>query len=319
MPDDPLAPRELQVPSECAGQRLDRVLSQLIPGVSRVRLQELIQDGGVAVDGVLAERASLPVAAGSLLSLSRVARSRERAGGGAADFVVLHEDAWLAVIDKPAGMVAHPSEVVRGGTVSERAVARWGPLPGVQGEDRPGIVHRLDADTSGLMVLALERAAAEALVHAFRERAVEKTYLALVHGETRFDSDWISVPLGRRPERPDRISVMEEGGREAETFYETRERFDGFSLVSVRPRTGRTHQIRVHLAHIGHPLVGDRVYRGRATPRPPRGAPALGRHALHASELAFAHPSTGEPLRFQAEPPADMRGWLEWLRRERAR
>jgi len=310
--DDSLAPRSLQIPPELEGERLDRALVRLVRGVSRVRLQELIRDGGVLVDGEVVRRLAYAVRAGQEARLREVPRSRERTGGEA-DFVVLHEDDGLAVIDKPAGMVVHPSDIVRGGTVSERAVLRWGPLPNVQGKDRPGIVHRLDADTSGVMLIARDEAVAEALLQAFRARRIEKEYEALVFGETRFDSDWIEAPIGRRPGRPDRMSVVE-GGREAQTFYETLERFRGFSHVRCRPRTGRTHQIRVHLTHIGHPLVGDRVYKGRTGFELSRDAPRIGRHALHARSLAFRHPGTGEELRFQAALPADMRDLLEWLR-----
>jgi 23S rRNA pseudouridine1911/1915/1917 synthase len=309
-------PQSFVVPSELTGERLDRALVGLLEGaVTRSRVQELIRDGAVRIDGVPSSRAAQSVEAGQTIEIVAVPRARERSGGPAgAELVLVFEDEHLAVVDKPAGQLAHPTDVVRGGTVSELAVERFGPLPAPQGEDRPGIVHRLDADTSGLLVLARSPAAAEALVTAFRERAVEKRYLALVHGDPRFDSDWISTPIGRASGRSDRMSIQAEG-RAAETFYRVLERFGRFALLECQPKTGRTHQIRVHLASIGHPLVGDRIYPGRVRVPLPPDAPEPGRHFLHATGLAFAHPVTGRALAFESAPPADFQAWLEWLRR----
>jgi 23S rRNA pseudouridine1911/1915/1917 synthase len=311
-------PRRLVVPPALAGERLDLGLVRLLRGqLSRTRVQELIQDGGVRVDGAPAERAAQLLERGQEIELHEVPRSRQRPGGPAgAELSVLFEDEHLAVIDKPPGQLAHPTTVVAGGTVSELAVERWGLLPAPQGDDRPGIVHRLDADTSGLMVLARSESAAGRLVSAFRERAVEKLYVALVHGEPRFDSDWITARIGRSSGgRSDRMRVLPEGeGRAAETFYRVVERFPRFALLECRPKTGRTHQIRVHLASIEHAIVGDRVYHGRVRSPLPPDAPPLERHLLHASGLRLAHPVTGEPLAFDSPPPADFAAWLEWLR-----
>ncbi len=309
--------RTFRVPPELDGERLDRVLTAFLAGeFSRARIQEWIRDGGVRIDDAPAERPAQLLAAGQTIDLFEVVRSRVRAGGSAgAELVVLFEDEHLAVIDKPAGQLTHPTTVVQGGTVSELALARWGSLPTPQGADRPGIVHRLDADTSGLLVLAKSAAAAERLVEAFRERTVEKRYLALVHGEPRFDSDWISASIGRSSKRSDRMRALPEGeGRSAETFYRVLERFRQFALLECRPETGRTHQIRVHLASIEHPLVGDRVYPGRARAPVPKDAPALGRHLLHAAGLRFAHPLSATALAFESPVPADFDAWLTWLR-----
>jgi len=318
------APRTFRVPPQLAGERLDRILVELLGGQhSRTRVQEWIGDGAVHLDGAPAERASQRLEAGQTLELRSVLRTRERPGGPArGELRVVHEDEHLIVIDKPAGTLSHPTTVVRGGTVSELATERWGRLPAPQGEDRPGIVHRLDKDTSGLMVLARSEAAATGLVRAFRRRAVEKVYLALVHGDPRFDSDWIETPLGRSRRHPERIAVLpeEEGGRPAATFYTVLERFGpgrsgSLALVECRPRTGRTHQIRVHLSSIELPLVGDKVHTGRVKRPPPAGdAPAVTRHLLHASRLAFEHPVGGERLAFEAPLPADFQAWLTWLR-----
>ena len=316
-PTDPRAARDFRVEQAESGQRLDRVLVKRLD-LSRSRIQEWIRDGGVHVQGEPCLKPSFALEAGWRVLLRDVPRSRERRGGPEQmELCVVFEDDHLALIDKPAGMVAHPSSTVRGGTVSERAVERWGELPTAQGEDRPGIVHRLDSDTSGLMLIAKTDEAARALVDRFRAREVQKQYLALVHGVPRFDSDWIEYPIGRSTKHPDRMSIVPDGeGVAAETYYETRERFDGYALVACYPKTGRTHQIRVHLTQLDFPILGDRLYRGRRglTLVLPKDGPALERHMLHARRLRFSHPVTGEALEFVAEPPSDFQAWVEWLR-----
>jgi len=309
--------RTFRVPPELAGERLDRVVTAFFEGeLSRARVQEWIKDGGVRLAGNVERRPSTPVEAGQEVQLVDVPRSRVRPGGPAGgELALVFEDEHLAVVDKPAGQLTHPTTVVSGGTVSELAALRWGPLPSPQGDDRPGIVHRLDADTSGLLVIARSQEAAERLVEAFRERAVEKRYLALVHGDPRFDSDWITAPIGRSAQRSDRMRVLPPGeGREAETFYRVLERFGRFALLECRPATGRTHQIRVHLASIEHPLVGDRVYAGRVRVPIPKDSPPLARHLLHAAGLRFAHPITGAELDLETPVPPDFDAWLTWLR-----
>jgi len=309
--------RTFRVPPELAGERLDRVVTAFFEGeLSRARVQEWIKDGGVRLAGRTERRPSTAVEAGQEIELVDVPRSRVRAGGPAGvELALVYDDEHLAVIDKPAGQLTHPTTVVTGGTVSELAVARFGPLPTPQGDDRPGIVHRLDADTSGLLVIAKTDAAATPLIEAFRERTVEKRYLALVHGDPRFDSDWITAPIGRSSQRSDRMHILPHGeGREAETFYRVIERFGRFALLECRPATGRTHQIRVHLASIEHPIVGDRVYPGRARAPIPKDSPPLERHLLHAAGLRFAHPVTGAELDFESPVPPDFDAWLTWLR-----
>lgn len=304
-----------------AGQRLDRVLVELMPGSSRARLQAWIREGRVEVDGQRVKKPGAEVAEGvSIVVVPPAPIDREASARLAAELPVLHEDDALVAIDKPAGMLSHPSERTTQGTVADLADARWGPLPHIQGEDRPGIVHRLDRWTSGVMVLGRTRAALDELKRQFKERRVEKTYLALVHGVPRFDSDWIDAPIVRPEHRRDRYEVAREGeGREAQTYYEVRERFDGFAYIACFPKTGRTHQIRVHLTSIGHPLVGDRIYRQRgalAVPVP-KEAPAVDRQSLHAHELKLTHPSTGDGLHFEAPLPPDLTAMVEWLREHR--
>ena len=317
----PTGEHRFEVPEELHEERLDRALVALVPGYSRSRLQQLVRDQHVRVDGLIARRPSAPVAAGCELVVDLPPRyeATTAAGEPVAGLVVVYEDEHLAVIDKPAGLVAHPNERFQTGTVSELAVARWGSLPEVQGEDRPGIVHRLDRMTSGLMLIGRTHAALRRLKEQFQERAVEKTYVALCHGSPRFHSEWIEVPIERHPRTPERLRAATEGtGREAQTYIECVERFHGFARVIVQPKTGRTHQIRVHLHHMGLPIVGDRVYRHPGALAVPLAdeAPQPHRQALHAAAIAFEHPVSGEWVRFESPLPGDMQALLDWLRAE---
>jgi 23S rRNA pseudouridine1911/1915/1917 synthase len=234
---------------------------------------------------------------------------------------VLYEDASLCAIDKPVGLAAHPPEdkVFREHTVASWALHRYGDLPSATDARRPGIVHRLDRDTSGVMVVAKEQASFDFLRAQFKARTAEKEYRCIVYGEPRFQSDWIERPIATDPKHPDRMTVVEEGGRESSTYYEILERFQGFTHVRCRPKTGRTHQIRVHMTSIGHSLVGDRVYRSRARQHDalPPGAPDPRRHCLHAFRLKLPHPTTHEPIEFEAAIPPDMQVLLNWLREHR--
>lgn len=313
-------PSVFSVPSELDGARLDVVLARLVPSLSRTRLQELVRDGRVELAGEHVRRPGTRVVSGQGLSIEmqgEAAAATERVP--VAPLVVLFEDEHLAAIDKPAGVITHPTEKYRGGTISDLAVEHFGDLPTVHGEDRPGIVHRLDRLTSGVLLIGKTRAALEGLKTAFKERRVTKTYLAIVYGSPRFDSDWIETWI-RPPARPgDRLRTAPEGeGRDAQTYYEVIERFDRSACVRCRPKTGRTHQIRVHMSSIGHALVGDPLYRPRHTSLVlPSAAPSLRRQALHAAAIAFDHPVTGERIEVEAPLPADMRGLLEWLREHR--
>jgi 23S rRNA pseudouridine1911/1915/1917 synthase len=314
--------QRFRVPETLDGSRLDRALASVVEGFSRERLREMVEDGRVQVDGVAVQKPSRAVFTGELVEVELVLRDRSRPGSALeARLAILHEDEHVLAVDKPAGMVVHPSSVVRGGTVSELCVERFGPLPCFQGDDRPGIVHRLDKDTSGVMLVARTDVAGAELLRQFREREVEKTYLALVTGVPRFDSDWISAPI-ERVTGEDRMAIAAPGeGRGAETFYEVRERFDGFALLACRPSTGRTHQIRVHLAAAEHSVVGDPLYRSRraASHRIPEGAPRLSRQALHAHSLVLRHPVSGSPLELVAPLAPDIAALVDFLREDRAR
>ena len=312
--------RSWRVPPEWVGQRLDKALADQCPDVSRTRLQEWIKHGTVAIDGAPATRPSTPLEADQLLTWSPWEAPAQEADEGPR-FRIVHDEADFAVIDKPPGMVAHPNDGVRGGTVADQAKQVWGQLPIVQGEDRPGIVHRLDGATSGVMVIGKTQEAAVELRRQFRDREVDKTYWALVHGTPRFDSDWIEQPIGRSERAPDRFSVVpEDEGRPAQTFYEVLERFPRQSLVQCKPRTGRTHQIRVHLEWLGHGIVGDKLYTGqRGRPQPPEGTPYPRRQSLHALRIAFTHPSTKQRVEFEAPFAPDLQRYLDWLREDAAR
>ena len=293
------------------------------------------------IDGVESTRPSTQLEIGQVVTFEAPAEVQGRVSGRT-ELVFLHEEEEFCVLGKPAGQSVHPAGTHRGDSVSERLVERFGDLPDLQGEDRPGIVHRLDAQTSGVLVVAKTERAAQNLMDQFRARQVKKTYAALVRGAPRFLSDWIEHPIVRRPggermlavgrdtayrdravrgqpdEDPEDGVSIPEGAREAQTFYEIRENFGVASLLDVSPRTGRTHQIRVHLEAVGHPIVGDDSYSGRGLrkppPRWPKEAPRPSRQALHAAQLCFQHPLSGKSLEFKSPFPADLERLLAWLR-----
>lgn len=320
----------LELGADDRGRRLDQVLVAKVPALagvrwSRTRLARLVESGKVKVDGAVVVKPGLILLEHGLLEVDL----REESSSKPSRFVepaVLFEDEHLVVLDKPAGTLTHGN--VKGGEPSAASFAeeRFGPLPrGPSADDdevaRPGVVHRLDRETSGVLVLARTEEALVELKRQFKAREVEKTYAALVHGEPRFDSDWIENELGRHEKAPDRVSIVPAGtGRVASTYYETKERFRGFARLDVFPKTGRMHQVRVHLASIGHPIVGERVYlpRRKNLEKLPESAPKLARQALHAAKLVITHPSTGQRVAFESPWPADVRALLEWLRRERA-
>jgi 23S rRNA pseudouridine1911/1915/1917 synthase len=315
-PSEPSGAAQFHVEKTLDGSRLDRVLTRSLGELSRERYKEVILDGHVRVDGEVQLRPSAKIHAGALIELEVELRDRTRPGSEeGATYELLHEDESILVVAKPAGMVVHPSERVRGGTLSELLAETYPGLPSPQGEDRPGIVHRLDAETSGVLVVARTEAAGDELKRQFKAREVEKIYCAIVYGEPRFDSDWVEAPLGRArgSERVTILSVAD-GGREAATFYRTLERLGQASFVECEPKTGRTHQIRVHMESIGHPVVGDKLYRGKRVLRLPGGRFQVPRHLLHAQRLSFTHPGTGARVEFEAPLPGDFLELLEQLR-----
>ena len=237
------------------------------------------------------------------------------------DIRLLFDDAALAAIDKPAGIAAHPPEGRHqpAHTVASWARARFGELPSVIEAERPGIVHRLDRETTGVMLVAKTELAFTSLRAQFRDRLAQKEYRCIVFGEPRFHSDYIERAISVDARHPERMTVVDAGGRDSSTYYEVVERFDGFAHVLCRPKTGRTHQIRVHMTSIGHSLVADRVYRSRRRQHDslPSDAPDPGRQCLHARCLTVTHPATQAQLTIEAPLPNDMEALLAWLREHR--
>ncbi len=283
------------------GERLDSFLAQRCPDLSRSRIQALTIEGCVTVDGGPAKPATR-LREGQTISLVVPPPTPSKLTPQAIDLHVVYEDADLLVVDKPAGLVTHPAPGHPDHTLANAVLAHCPDLEGVGGEVRPGLVHRLDRDTSGLIVVAKNDAAQAGLSGQFKDRTVSKAYLAVVTGYPEPARAIIDAPIGRHPRSRTRMAVVSTG-RDAVTEYEVLERLRGYSLVEVRPRTGRTHQIRVHMASIGHPVAGDAVY-GRP-------APGLERHFLHAHRLAFDHPRTGRRLELVSELPNDLRAFLD--------
>lgn len=297
------------------------MLCALVPDVSRSHWKELIEDGRVLVDGLECRKPGTEVDLGARLEFTLAPRRKLRVEvTDAALLRVLFEDEFIVVVDKPPGVLAHPTDTASGATISELAVARFGPLPTLQGADRPGIVHRLDAGTSGVMVLARSEPAFAELMRQFRQREVEKTYLALVYGTPRFDSGWVHASIDREKGDSSRMIVARPGeGRAASTYYEVRSRFRDVALLAAQPKTGRTHQIRVHLTHAEMPLVGDKLYKRKGGPlfRFPPDAPLPARQCLHAAEIRFRHPVSLEPVSFEAPLADDFARMLAWVREHR--
>ena len=303
---------------DAAGLRLDVWLALRLPSLSRARLQALIDGGHVLVDGRPA-RASARVRKGQAALVAVPLPVPAEPEPEDIDVAVVHEDAHLLVVNKPAGLVVHPGAGTPRGTLVNALLRHVHDLSGVGGVLRPGIVHRLDKGTSGLLVVAKNDETHRALVRQFAGRTVEKEYLALVLGVPPRPGGEIDAPIGRDPVHRQRMSVRAPRGREARTSWRIEERFDGAALLRVRIHTGRTHQIRVHLASVGHPVAGDALYGGTRTPSSRRAAArealaSLDRPALHAARLSFGHPASGERLSFEAPLPPELVLLVERLR-----
>ncbi len=302
--------RRLAAPARAAGRRLDRWLVEAIPELSRAKLQVLIESGRVRVDGVI-RKAAHRLAGGEQVEVEIPPPSAETLEPEPIALQILHEDDHVLVVDKPAGMVVHPGAGQPRGTLAAAVLAHAPGIGGVGGPRRPGIVHRLDKGTSGVLVLAKTVRAYEALTAQLAQRTVSRRYLAIVHGRVGPDAGVVDAPIGRDPHHRQRMAVLRRGGgRRAVTRYRVLERFPRFTFLEARLETGRTHQIRVHMASLGHPVVGDEIY-GRAKARPPV---ALAGVALHAVELGFRHPITQERVEFSAPLPARMEQLLSHLR-----
>jgi 23S rRNA pseudouridine1911/1915/1917 synthase len=298
------------------GERLDRFLATAQTDLSRSRLQALIRAGRVRVNGRIG-RSSQRLRDGDrvLIELPEPVTEDRGLVPEARELSIVFEDDSILVIDKPAGWVVHPGAGVRDGTLVHALLHHAPGLAGVGGPGRPGIVHRLDKDTSGLLVVAKTQRAHRVLVEAIQARRVGRTYLALVWGDPPLGNGEIETRFGRDPRDRKKMAVLPGAGRIARTRWRVLERFGLATLVEVRLETGRTHQIRVHFAHLGYPILGDPVYGGRGKKllrlaRSERSLAAtllgrLRRQALHACELELSHPETGQQLRFTSDPPGD--------------
>lgn len=324
---------DVLVPPDSAGQRLDRMLATAIADLSRSRLQALVRDGAVSHEGVPVLDPGRKVRPGDRYRIFVPEPSPPKPAPEQIALDVVYEDAHLIVVDKPAGLVVHPAAGHETGTLVNALIAHCGDsLSGIGGVRRPGIVHRLDKDTTGLLVVAKTNAAHQGLAAQFKSHGVdgglERRYLALVWGTPGRPRGTIEAPLGRSRTHRTRVAVTHaERGRHAITHFETVEQFAGVdgkpvaSLLALKLETGRTHQIRVHMAHAGHPVIGDPVYGAGFRTRAGRLGPAarevlqrLDRQALHAASLGFEHPTTGKYLLFESALPADIAELLEAMR-----
>jgi len=283
--------------------RLDHFLQAKLPQYSRSRLQSWIKEERVQVDGKPA-KVSLMLRGGERVEVTPAAPPPLKATAEDLPVEVLYQDASVIAVNKPAGLLVHTGAGAHSGTLVNRLVHHFGQLSDVGGDLRPGIVHRLDKDTSGVLLVARTDAAHRALAEQFAGRTVEKTYLALVEGLVRNDSGRITKPISRDPVRRIRMTAALETGRTALTDFRVLERFTGFTYLEVRIGTGRTHQIRVHLQSLGHPVAGDRLY----------GARAAQRVFLHARRIGFTSPATGERVTVEAPVPEALEAWLSSLR-----
>jgi len=310
-PDSPsvTSPIVLRAGESDSSKRLDQFLRERLPQFSRSRLQEWIRAGRVRVNGS-AQKPSYPLHGGELIGVEPAPLPSLRAVPEDIPLRILYEDPEVLAVDKPAGMVVHAGAGRHSGTLVNALLHHFGSLSRAGGEERPGIVHRLDRNTSGVILAARTDAAHRSLARQFAERQVEKVYLALVHGKVREDRGTIERPIARDPVRRVRMTTSARAGRAAMTEYRVLRRFRAFTLVELRIRTGRTHQIRVHMASRGHPVAGDTVY---GAPGQVPGRSPLGRHFLHAHRIAFQHPSSGERVVVESPLPPELETWLAGL------
>jgi len=287
------------------GGRLDVFLADKLPGLSRAQVQKVIAWGGVRV-GSYARKAGYKLKAGDHVTVHYEAPPPE--GGLRPEDIplkVIYQDADIIIIDKPPGLVVHPGAAHPSGTLANALIHHFPEVALIGSEERPGIVHRLDKDTSGVMVVARSPLAYTDLVGQFKRRVVWKTYLGLVWGRLSAPEGKFSWPLGRNPKDGQKISITARNPKKAETFFEVQRMFAETTLLEIRPVTGRTHQIRVHMAAAGHPIVGDAVYGRKKEPR------EFPRTFLHAQTLSFIHPRTGERLTFASPLPPDLEAVID--------
>lgn len=322
--------KSIKVPQEFSGMRLDSFLAKEFPDFSRSRFQQLIREGFVKVNGAIVNKHGLILRGGEAVEIEFPEPEPPSLQPEPIPISVLYEDEDLLVVNKPRGMVVHPGAGVKGGTLVNALLAMKIPLSDIAGPERLGIVHRLDKGTSGVMVVAKTNFAHLNLSRQFAERTVDKRYLAVVVGEPDFDHEVVIAPLAKHPEDPERFTVATHQTPhpiDAATEIWVRNRFKQFALLEIKPITGRTHQIRVHLQYLGLPVIGDEVYNCRS--KALRVARELKRNdliaaiqslegqALHAWRLTFTHPRTGEKIAIEAPLPDDMEHLLALLKGEK--
>ncbi len=313
MSENPATHQKLTAASGDSGRRLDLFVAQRVPELSRTRIQELIRDGHVHVDGKIA-KVSHRVAAGESVEIEVLSRPALEALPEDLPLDLLLVDDDFVIVNKLAGMVVHAGAGHSRGTLVNALLHRLGKLSEAGGALRPGIVHRLDRETSGAMVVARNDKAHEHLSEQFRSRNVRKIYLALVHGKMPRDSGTITLPISRDPRRRTRMTARATKGRHARTDWRVVARLDGCTLVEAVLHTGRTHQIRAHFSATGHPVVGDTLYGApRSLRAGTRNLPLLERNFLHAARIGFSHPSTGAWVEVRAPLPKDLRVYFEQL------
>jgi len=325
--DEPLdTPLELLVDDSGVGQRLDAFLADRLARHSRVQLRRAIGAGSVTVDGKHM-KAAYHLRPGERVRIVVPELPRQAAKPEDIPLEILYEDDWLMAVNKPPGMVVHPARGHWKGTLASALAHHCDQLSTIGGPTRPGIVHRLDRDTSGVIVVAKSDRAHMALTSQFERRTTHKEYLAIIVGTPDRDRDIVNQPIGVHPYQREKMAIRAGHAttRQAETFYEVQQRFRGFALIRAQPKTGRTHQIRLHLAHVGCPVLCDRLYGGRAqitlgeiiTGREDEHV-LLTRQALHARRIRLAHPETGREIEFTAPMPEDLVGILRALEQYRS-
>ncbi|ABB33647.1 pseudouridine synthase, RluA family [Geobacter metallireducens RCH3] len=314
---------EFIAPGEGEAGRLDQFVARSVEGMTRSTVQRLIDEGRVTVDGKV-EKPSLKLRGGERIVVAVPPPAPAVPEAEEIPLVILHEDSDLVVVNKSAGMVVHPGAGTPGGTLVNALLAHCTDLSGIGGEIRPGIVHRIDKDTTGVLVVAKNDRSHEGLARQFREHTIKRIYLALVFGSPKTDTGRIEGAIGRHPTDRLRMSGKAKHGKHAVTHWKVLARYPGMTLLRLRLETGRTHQIRVHLAESGHPLVGDEVYGGAGRANDLRDpvlkklVRELGRQALHAKTLGFIHPASGSYVEFDTELPDDMARIITYLEQQGA-
>ncbi|MEM6470969.1 MAG: RluA family pseudouridine synthase [Planctomycetota bacterium] len=316
--------RTVTVPDSASGQRIDFFLTSVCDGFSRNQIRQAVQEDHATVDGRVV-KPSFKLRGGQVIRFELPPEFSDEVVPENIPLDLLYEDDGFVVVNKPPGMVVHPARGHWQGTLTSALAYRFQSLSDIGGPTRPGIVHRLDRDTSGVIVVAKTNASHVALADQWQEREVQKEYFAITAGRVDRDRDIVSAPIGRHPYQRDKMAVRDNHAttKPAETFYEVIERLGRFTLLRVLPKTGRTHQIRVHLAHLGCPILCDRLYAGQASvcsswlagrAADPKAVPVLTRQALHARKLTLRHPQNGSQMTFEASLPDDLERTIACIR-----